>query len=162
VTGKKRSVKPATVVPDVTRQVASSSLQTAAALSRKGPLYRQGAVVYTERIGADVRASRASQADSYRRLVHSQSTPLKTDLHGVPVLDGVRIAKERVQRWWETLDQEERERKKAVHGFTVVTGVGYHSSGGFSRLRQAVGAALKNNGWKVEDLTGEFLITGRT
>lgn len=162
VSGKKRVAKPTTVVPTATAQPSSSSAQTAAVLRRKGPLYRQGAVVFTERARKEAQEAKDERSASYSRLVDEQSTRLKIDLHNVPILDAVRISKDRVQRWWATLDQEQRERKRATHGFTVVTGIGYHSSGGFSRMRPAVEAALKNDGWKVEDLVGEFLITGRT
>lgn len=98
----------------------------------------------------------------YERIVAEQSDSNKTDLHGVPVLEGVKIAKDRVQAWWNRLSEGERERRGAVTGITVITGVGHHSNvRGNSQLRRAVGAMLKNDGWKFETLTGQFYVTGR-
>lgn len=168
VTKKQRAIKPATAAPvdsALAETVPRSNAQTAATLRRKGasnPLYRQAAGVYAERIREDRRAAQEAASVSYNQLVDSQSTALKIDLHGVPVIDGVRIAKNRVRRWWEALNEEDREQKATAYGFTVVTGVGHHCSGGVSRLRQAVGTALKNDGWKVQVFTGEFFVTGRT
>lgn len=138
----------------------SSHLRAAAELSRTGPLARQAASVYLERARHETRRSMGLVSAMAERHVDGQSTADKIDLHGVTVLDGVRIAKHRVWRWWELLG-ENRE-AKAKHGFTVVTGVGYHCANGVSRLRQAVGAALKNDGWKVHVGTGEFHIVGRS
>ncbi|KAK3401919.1 hypothetical protein B0T20DRAFT_126533 [Sordaria brevicollis] len=132
----------------------------ASALARKGPLGRQGAVVYTERAREEARAAAERISWASEQLVDQKSTYCSIDLHGVTVIDGVRIAKDRVWRWWNNLG-EHRQAKAKLEGFTVVTGVGRHSSGGISRLRQAVGAALKNDGWKVETLTGQFYVTGR-
>lgn len=132
----------------------------ASALARKGPLGRQGAIVYTERAREEARAAAERISWASEQLVNQKSTYCSIDLHGVTVLDGVRIAKERVWRWWNNLG-EHRHFKAKMEGFTVVTGVGRHSSGGVSRLRQAVGLALKNDGWKVETLTGQFYVTGR-
>lgn len=132
----------------------------ASVLARKGPLGRQGAIVYTERAREEARAAAERISWASEQLVDQKSTYCSIDLHGVTVIDGVRIAKDRVWRWWNNLG-EHRQAKAKLEGFTVVTGVGRHSSGGISRLRQAVGIALKNDGWKVETLTGQFYITGR-
>ncbi|KAJ4306007.1 hypothetical protein N0V88_000799 [Collariella sp. IMI 366227] len=124
------------------------------------PLGRQGAVVYTERakyerLGLAAHASREAE-----ELVARQSSADMVDLHGVFVMDGVRIAKGRVWAWWNGLGENKKVLAKQK-GFTVVTGVGRHSAGGVSRLRQAVGAFLRNDGWRVEILTGKFYVTGR-
>lgn len=132
----------------------------ASALARKGPLGRQGAIVYTERAREEARAAAERISWASEQLVDQKSTYCSIDLHGITVIDGVRIAKDRVWRWWNNLG-EHRQAKAKLEGFTVVTGVGRHSSGGVSRLRQAVGIALKNDGWKVETLTGQFYVTGR-
>lgn len=98
----------------------------------------------------------------YERIVAGQSNSVETDLHGVPVLEGVKIAKDRVQAWWNGLSEGERERRAASQGIKVITGVGYHSNvRGDSQLRRAVGAMLKNDGWKYETGTGLFHVTGR-
>ncbi|KAK3941469.1 hypothetical protein QBC46DRAFT_382767 [Diplogelasinospora grovesii] len=140
-----------------------STTRTAAAkLARMGPLGRQGVYAYTERCRDEVLLSSAKAFAAAERHVNQQSTSSRIDLHGVRVLDGVRIAKTRVRQWWDGLgDGYERERAAKQHGFTVITGIGLHSANGDSRLRRAVGTALKNDGWKVETLTGQFYITGR-
>lgn len=140
-----------------------ATLQSSAtALARQGPLARQGLVVYTERLREEHQATAARSFHQAQQLVEEQSrhTPLQIDLHGVTVLDGVRIAKHRVQLWWDSLEGN-RELRAKKEGFTVVTGVGRHSANGISRLRQAVGAALRNDGWKYETLTGSFRVIGR-
>lgn len=149
-----------TALPDLASS--RSSQRQAASLARLGPLGRMGAVVYTERAREEARQSLAKTASMAEQLVDRKSTATLIDLHGVTVLDGVRIAKHRVWQWWDNLGEEGRARvSKNDEGFTVVTGVGHHSAGGVSRLRQAVGAALKNDGWRVEVLTGRFRVTGR-
>ncbi|KAL2194337.1 hypothetical protein P885DRAFT_63129 [Corynascus similis CBS 632.67] len=138
----------------------ASSLRAAAALRRMGPLGRQGAVVYTDRAREERGLSVAHTSLAAEAHVAQQSTATVLDLHGVFVMDGVRIAKQRVWAWWNNLGEDRKTLAKR-EGFTVVTGVGKHSAGGVSRLRQAVGAYLRNDGWRVETLTGSFYVTGR-
>ncbi|KAK3333091.1 hypothetical protein B0T19DRAFT_417117 [Cercophora scortea] len=142
-------------------EFSNSHLRAVTKLNRLGPLGRQGAIVYTERARDEARMSAGMTLQIAERHVAQQSDASKTDLHGVSVLDGVRIAKQRVWQWWNNMG-ENRESLAKYQGFTVITGVGHHSAGGVSRLRQAVGAALKNDGWKMETLTGQFYVTGRT
>lgn len=137
-----------------------SHIRSAAAMSRLGPLGRQGASVYIQRAREEARKALEKTAVMAEQLVNQQSCETRIDLHGVTVLDGVRIAKHRAWQWWDNLG-ESRERIAKQQGFTVITGVGHHSQNGVSRLRQAVGIALQNDGWKVEALTGQFYITGR-
>ncbi|GAB1315670.1 hypothetical protein MFIFM68171_05880 [Madurella fahalii] len=145
----------------VSPSLSTAHLHTAAAaLRRMGPLGRQGAVVYTERAREGTRAFAAQASLMADAHVARQSTDDTIDLHGVFVLDGVRIARQRVWAWWNSLG-EDRKTAAKMSGFTVVTGVGKHSAGGVSRLRQAVGAYLKNDGWKYETLTGKFYVIGR-
>lgn len=138
----------------------ASSLRSAAALRRKGPLGRQGAVVYIDRAREERELMKAHISSAAEAHVDQQSTATFLDLHGVFVMDGVRITRERVWAWWNGLG-ENRKALAKQEGFTVVTGIGKHSAGGVSRLRQAVGAYLKNDGWRVETQTGKFYITGR-
>lgn len=136
-------------------------IRAAANLSRLGPFGRQGVSVYTDRARDEARAAIAQASALADTHVGLQSTDTSVDLHGVYVLDGVRIARERVWAWWQALDGENRAAAAKNSGFTVVTGLGRHSHNGVSRLRQAVGAMLRNDGWKVETLTGHFHVTGR-
>lgn len=131
-------------------------------MRRKGPLYRPAAAYYAEKHREQTRNLRGTSLADYEAVVGAQSDAGTTDLHGVPVLEGVRIAKGRVWAWWERLSEGERERRGAAAGITVITGVGHHSNvRGDSQLRRAVGAMLKNDGWKFETLTGRFHVTGR-
>jgi hypothetical protein len=82
------------------------------------------------------------------------------DLHGVRVQDGVRIARQRVQAWWDGLG-EFRSRRAREQPFTVITGLGRHSAGGVSQMRQAVARALLQDGWQLQVETGRFVISGR-
>ncbi|CAP66879.1 uncharacterized protein PODANS_4_6300 [Podospora anserina S mat+] len=138
----------------------TSHLHSAASLRRQGPLARQGAVVYVERAREQASVAFRQASEYADERARQQSTAIMVDLHGVHVLDGVRIAREHVWRWWNNLG-ENRAAEARDPGFTVVTGLGRHSAGGVSRLRQAVGAMLKNDGWRVETLTGSFHIRGR-
>ena len=150
-----------TTLPPPTDLTPAANLRAAAALRRMGPLGRQAAHVYTDRARSETRALTAHASRVAEVRVNQQSTDTTLDLHGAFVLDGVRITKQRVWGWWEGLDGEFRNAEAKKRGFTVVTGVGKHSAGGVSRLRQAVGAYLKNDGWRIEVLTGSFYVTGR-
>ncbi|KAK3316061.1 hypothetical protein B0H66DRAFT_276154 [Apodospora peruviana] len=138
---------------------------TALSSGRKGPWGRQGAIVYTERARAEAQTSAANALRMANQAVDEQlrKNPFQIDLHGVTVLDGVKIAKQRVWNWWDGLDSEwgTREAQAKRNSFTIVTGVGHHSANGVSRLRQAVGVMLKGDEWKVEAGTGLFVVVGR-
>lgn len=122
--------------------------------------YRPVAGVYAERAREQLEAYRAVEVRKYEALVNEQSSAGHIDLHGVPVADGVRIALEKTSNWWADLG-DNRTKKAREKGFVVVTGLGKHSAGGVSRLRQEVGAALKREGWRVTVETGQFVVTGR-
>ncbi|PHH82927.1 hypothetical protein CDD82_4250 [Ophiocordyceps australis] len=139
------------------------TIETAAQLHRRGaanPLYRQAASMYTERARDQARCAQQATSAAADILVEQQSTVDSIDLHGVLVHDGVRIALQRTRKWWQELG-EFRTRIAKEHGFTVITGLGRHSSGGVSQLRKAVAAALLQDGWKLHVETGRFVVTGR-
>ncbi|PHH65988.1 hypothetical protein CDD81_936 [Ophiocordyceps australis] len=139
------------------------TIETAAQLHRRGaanPLYRQAASLYTERARDQARCAQQATSAAADILVEQQSTDDSIDLHGVLVHDGVRIALQRTRKWWQELG-EFRTRIAKEHGFTVITGLGRHSSGGVSQLRKAVAAALLQEGWKLHVETGRFVVTGR-
>ncbi|KAM6520560.1 hypothetical protein FSOLCH5_005349 [Fusarium solani] len=136
---------------------------SAAQLSRRGasnPLYRQAAGYYAEVAREQGRYAAQATSTAADLLVEKQSTASSIDLHGVYVQDGVRIARQRAQAWWSALG-EFRSEKARQQPFTVITGLGRHSAGGVSQLRQAVAAALLQDGWKMQVETGRFVIKGR-
>ncbi|PHH80558.1 hypothetical protein CDD80_1070 [Ophiocordyceps camponoti-rufipedis] len=145
------------------RQAKRDATATAARLHRSGAansLYRQAACVYAEQAREQGRQAQQAASAAADLMVAERSTESSIDLHGVTVQDGVRIALQRTQDWWDGLG-EYRARKAREHGFTVITGLGRHCAGGVSRLRQAVAAALLQERWKLQVLTGMFVVTGR-
>ncbi|POR37354.1 Uncharacterized protein TPAR_02431 [Tolypocladium paradoxum] len=144
-------------------QARIDAASSAAQLHRRGassPLYRQAASYYTDRAREQARYAQQATSTAADILVEQQSTANSIDLHGVLVHDGVRIARQRTQDWWQGLG-EFRARRAREEGFTVITGLGRHNSSGVSQLRQAVAAALLQDGWKVRVETGKFVVTGR-
>jgi hypothetical protein len=144
-------------------QARRDATESAAQLHRRGassPLYRQAAGYYADRAREHARLAQGVTSAAADLLVNQQSTPRNIDLHGVRVQDGVRIARQRAQAWWDGLG-EMRVRRAKENSLTIVTGIGRHSAGGVSQLRQAVAAALVQDGWKVQVETGRFVITGR-
>ncbi|KAK4077960.1 uncharacterized protein Triagg1_3654 [Trichoderma aggressivum f. europaeum] len=143
------------------------AMASAGTLYRRGasnPVYRQAAGYYAQR--ARELGRRAQEATSAAADIHvdQQSTNTTIDLHGVSVLDGVRIARQRAVDWWQTrreLRYESREGQSSERNLTIITGLGHHSAGGVSPLRQAVAAALTRDGWKFRVETGKFVLTGR-
>lgn len=132
------------------------------------PLYRQAASVYADRARDETLAylrARGAVADALvadRCAASGSRSGDLIDLHGIEVADGVRIALEYTRDWWRHLPGEYRARAaRESGGFVVVTGIGKHSAGGVSRLRQSVAAALVEDGWKVEVETGRFRVVGR-
>lgn len=144
----------------------SSTFEAAHTAWRRGKsdvLYRPVAAVYSERARTLLAQRKAENSGSWDDFVSAQSPNNGAkiiDLHGLPVADGVRIALQRTQAWWDALG-EDRVRKAREDGFVVVTGLGKHTSSGVSRLRQDVGAALKRGGWSVSVGTGQFVVHGR-
>lgn len=135
----------------------------AANMYRKGasnPLFRQAAVVYSERANDYSRAAHQATSTAADLLVNQQSRGNEVDLHGVYVQDGTRIARQKALNWWTNLGDSKAQKAKQIP-LVIVTGVGKHSAGGVSPLRRAVAAALLQDGWKVEIGTGKFTIYGR-
>ncbi|KAI5459255.1 hypothetical protein BGZ63DRAFT_361694 [Mariannaea sp. PMI_226] len=141
------------------REAATSASQ----LFRRGAsnsLYRQAAGYYVGVAREQSRYEHQASSTAADVLVEEQSTPTSIDLHGVYVQDGVRIARAKVQSWWNSLG-EFRAEKARQQPLTVITGLGRHSAGGVSQLRQAVAAALLQEGWRIRVETGRFVVTGR-
>ncbi|KAH7085727.1 hypothetical protein BKA63DRAFT_25317 [Paraphoma chrysanthemicola] len=141
--------------------------QQAHAAYRKGkptPHMRQAAAYCAQEgqnYNASLKAMGQMEADS---LVSSQSGASYLDLHGAPVADATRIAKQRTQLWWSTLGEprtrESGNARGVGEGYRIITGLGRHSGGGRGKMRPAVLKTLINEGWKVEVGMGELLVTG--
>ena len=146
------------------RSTAFAQASAAYRKSRSSPLIGAAAGYYSQ-IGRDAATSvqkyNAAAADA---LVEAQSSASELDLHGVGVKDAVRIAKMKVEGWWEgsgRADWRKAARGPGAEGYRVVTGVGRHSESGRARLGPAVGGMLVREGWKVEVGTGVLVVTGR-
>jgi hypothetical protein len=95
--------------------------------------------------------------------VARQSSPYDLDLHGVTVANAVRIARERVQAWWDGLGDQKYVRgggRNSHGGFNIVCGVGHHSLDRKSHIGPAVWNMLLKEGWRVELNRGSMLVTG--
>lgn len=146
-----------------TRSTAFAQASAAHRKSKSTPLMA-GAAAYYSAVARDASASlKQHEATAAETLVGSQSRAGEVDLHGVSVKDGVRIAKDRVERWWgaEGGGEWARQGKVMGPGLRIVTGVGRHSEGGRGRLGPAVGAMLVKGGWKVEVTEGVVTVVGR-
>ncbi|KAF2971025.1 hypothetical protein GQX73_g2590 [Xylaria multiplex] len=142
---------------------AKHSYASASSAYKKGksdPYMRQAAGFFADRARSEAASQRQLTSIEAGLLVDKQSTEDTIDLHGVSVQDGVDIAVDRVWNWWNSLG-ENKVRKAREAGLKVVTGLGRHSSDGKSRLRVNVFKALVADGWKVQVLTGAYLVTGR-
>lgn len=160
--GNRQTYRDLERVSSAARETSNQSFVAAQRAYRRGKsdaLYRPVAAVYAELGREQASRARAAESVTYDALVNEQSSSVHIDLHGVPVADGVRIALERTQLWWANLGEDRA--KRAREGFTVITGLGTHSVGGVSRLRQEVGAALKREGWRTRTETGQFIVTGK-
>lgn len=144
------------------RAAAFTQASTAYRKSKSTPLMA-GAASYYSAVGRDFSTSlRRHEAAAAEALVSSQSKPGEIDLHGLNTKDAVRVAKERVESWWDLSEREwAREGKVMGDGLRVVTGVGRHSEGGKGRLGPAVGGMLVREGWKVEVGEGVLVVVGR-
>lgn len=122
-----------------------------------------GAAAYYSSVARDTTSQlRQREAAEANSLVSTQSRPGQVDLHGVTVQDGVRIAREEVDHWWDSEGREWARAGKAMNSrLTVVTGKGHHSSGGRGKLGPAVGAMLVREGWKVEFGDGTIDVVGK-
>lgn len=144
----------------------SAAYQQAAQAARRAksnPLYG-GASAYYREMGQEHRARAMQQLGvASDRLVDRQSTNCDLDLHGVTVPNAIRIVRERVSAWWDSLGDTKYVRGggKHVHGgFKIVTGVGNHSHDGTSRLGPAISRMLMKEGWRVEVDRGFLTVTG--
>ncbi|KAJ5081665.1 hypothetical protein NUU61_009929 [Penicillium alfredii] len=142
---------------------AYSQASQAARRARSNHLYA-GAAAYYHQVRREQQAlGRSHNAAASDRLVDGQSTDYQLDLHGVTVQNAVRIARERVEAWWDSLGDLKHVRGggKNVHGgFKIITGRGQHSRDGTSRLGPSVSKMLVSEGWRVEVERGFLVVVG--
>ncbi|KAF2207909.1 hypothetical protein CERZMDRAFT_50263 [Cercospora zeae-maydis SCOH1-5] len=99
------------------------------------------------------------------QLAASQSDSTQLDLHGIDVLNAVRIAQDKVEQWWEGLGEARANGRigasERQSGYRIVVGLGKHSEGGRSKLGPAVRKMLTAQGWKHEMNGAVITVRGR-
>jgi hypothetical protein len=125
-----------------------------------------GAAAYYSQLGRDLSAMAfGASADAADSLAARQSSATQLDLHGIDVLNGVRIAQERVEAWWSGLGESRVNGRTGADdrgaGFRIVVGAGTHSVGGKGKLGPAVSKALKSEGWRVEPAGAVIVVKGK-
>ncbi|KAJ5940133.1 hypothetical protein N7516_000301 [Penicillium verrucosum] len=147
------------------RSAALAQASQSARRARSNPLY-SGASAYYREVGNEQRQlAMRHLATASDRLVTRQSSQYDLDLHGVTVANAVRIARERVQAWWDGLGDQKYVRgggQSSHGGFNIVCGVGHHSQDRKSHIGPAVWNMLQKEGWRVELNRGSMLVTGVT
>ncbi|WPG98253.1 Hypothetical protein R9X50_00104100 [Acrodontium crateriforme] len=127
-------------------------------MSGAGAYYRE---VYQEST-ALLSGSVAAAADE---LAARQSSETQVDLHGIDVLNGVRIARQKVNAWWNDLGEGRVNGRLGAGdraaGFKIIVGAGRHSEGGKSKLGPAVTKALQSEGWKLENAGAVIIVKGK-
>ncbi|KAK3115841.1 hypothetical protein LTR53_004400 [Teratosphaeriaceae sp. CCFEE 6253] len=125
-----------------------------------------GAAAYYGQMGREYAAkTSAASAAAADDLAAAQSTRSQLDLHGVDVLNAVRIAQEYVEDWWSRLGESRVNGRVGAgdrsSGFSIVVGRGTHSEGGKGKLGPAVSKALKQGGWRVEAAGAVLVVKGK-
>ncbi|KAK3050568.1 hypothetical protein LTR09_008208 [Extremus antarcticus] len=139
----------------------------AAAAHRRGRSDRLmgGAAAYYGEVGREY-AARSANASAHAadQIAASQSSATQLDLHGVDVLNAVRIAQEKVDAWWEGLGESRSNGRNGAdqrqNGYRIVVGLGRHSEGGKGKLGPAVTKMLKEQGWRVEPAGAVIVVKG--
>lgn len=127
------------------------------------PLMRQAAAYYREVGNEHIAKAKEQTSAASDAIVANQSTERVVDLHGVPVQDAVRISRDRVTAWWDSLGDSKYMHGgglQAHGGLKLITGVGRHSRDGTSRIGPAVKKTLDEQGWRVEDGGGFLTVIG--
>lgn len=78
-----------------------------------------------------------------------------TDLHGLYVNEAMRVAKVKIESWWEV---EGGKPAKEIRPLTLNTGLGSHSPGGFSKIKVALTKWLSIEGWIHEVHKGHIQV----
>lgn len=121
-----------------------------------------GAAAYYASVGHEQKQKQkelmALAADAH---VNQQSSSTVLDLHGVSVEHAVRLARSRVEDWWEGLGDRKYVVGGIGDGYKIITGVGKHSTQRIGKIGPAVSKMLINEGWRVNIQRGEVIVEGR-
>lgn len=121
-----------------------------------------GAAAYYASVGHEQRKRQKQMiASASDALVGQQSTATSLDLHGVTVEHAVRIARNSVENWWESLGDRKYVVGGIGSGYKIIVGLGTHSAQGIGRIGPAVSKMLMREGWKVNVQRGEIYVEGR-
>lgn len=156
------------------REAAAYASARATAFSQASAAHRKaksnrlmgGAAAYYGQVGREYAAlSSGAAATAADELAAAQSTSATLDLHGVDVLNAVRIALEKVEQWWDELGEKRVNGRIGAEdrqaGYSIVVGLGRHSEGGKGKLGPAVSKALRQHGWRVEVAGAVLVAKGR-
>ncbi|KAK5162771.1 uncharacterized protein LTR77_011202 [Saxophila tyrrhenica] len=157
----------ATAQRDAYTAARAEALAKASAAHRKGKSDRLmgGAAGYYSQVGRDLaKLASSANAQAADQLAASQSTSTQLDLHGVDVVNAVRIAHEKVEQWWDGLGESRINGRVGADqrqgGYSIVVGLGKHSEGGKGKLGPAVTKSLKEDGWRVEAVGAVVVVKG--
>ncbi|KAM3419471.1 hypothetical protein BST61_g5397 [Cercospora zeina] len=125
-----------------------------------------GVAAYYGQLSRDYYAlSSGANAVAANQLAASQSDSTQLDLHGIDVVNAVRIAQDKVGQWWEGLGEARANGRigasERQSGYRIVVGLGRHSEGGRSKLGPAVRKMLTAQGWKHEMNGAVITVRGR-
>lgn len=125
-----------------------------------------GAAAYYSQLGRDFSdMSITANATAADALAESQSAPGQVDLHGIDVLNGIRIAQEKTERWWAGLGENRANGRLGAgqrsEAFRIIVGKGTHSEGGKSKLGPAVTKMLRSGGWRFENEGAVIAVKGK-
>lgn len=125
-----------------------------------------GAAAYYGEVGREYSAlSMKASAAAANSLAASQSSPNQVDLHGIDVLNAVRISQEKLHEWWSRLGEQRVNGRVGAadraSGYRIIVGAGRHSEGGKGKLGPAVSKMLRQDGWKMENAGAVIVVHGR-
>lgn len=125
-----------------------------------------GAAAYYGQVGREYAAlSFSASATAADQLAAAQSSSSQLDLHGIDVLNAMRIAQEKVEEWWDGLGESRVNGRIGAEdrqtGYRIVVGLGRHSEGGKGKLGPAVSKMLRQGGWKIEPAGAVILVKGK-
>ncbi|RMD43993.1 hypothetical protein DV735_g1121, partial [Chaetothyriales sp. CBS 134920] len=132
--------------------------------SKSNPLYGAAATYYSELGHEQLKRAKEATAAAADALADTQSGATTLDLHGIDVPNAVRIAQYKTQQWWDGLGDAKYAPGgggPVREGYRIITGVGAHSKNRTLQIGPAVTKKLASEGWRVEVLHGEILITGK-